>query len=80
MAVAASAAEEVDAMPKELFRQEVQRLLEQGAQIVEVLESRQYERMHLPGAINIPLWDIEEEAPRQLRRDEPIVVYCNDFA
>ncbi|HLG73532.1 MAG TPA: rhodanese-like domain-containing protein [Chloroflexota bacterium] len=67
-------------MPKELFRQDVLRLIEAGAQIVEVLEPKQYRQLHLPGAVNIPLWEIEERAPAELHSDRPVVVYCNDFA
>jgi rhodanese-related sulfurtransferase len=42
-------------MPTAIFRDEVGRLLEEGAQLVEVLPSKEYEEEHLPGAINIPL-------------------------
>ncbi len=45
-------------MPKEIDRNEVQRLVaERNAQLVEVLPRPEYEQEHLPGAINIPLKD-----------------------
>ena len=60
-------------------RVEVQRLLEKGAQVVEVLEHGQYEKAHLPGAINIPAWELtRKRADECLDRDRPIVVYCFD--
>jgi hypothetical protein len=33
----------------------LRRLLDQGAQLVEVLPAQEYTEIHLPGAVNIPL-------------------------
>lgn len=44
------------------------------------LGSDEYEREHLPGAINLPLRKIETEARRQLDPTRPVVVYCWDSA
>lgn len=33
----------------------LRRLLDAGAQLVEVLPGEEYAQMHLPGAVNIPL-------------------------
>lgn len=60
-------------------RQLVQRLLEDGAQVVEVLAPSAYRQAHLPGAVNLPLWKMTPEALRQLDRERPVIVYCNDF-
>ena len=46
-------------MPKEIDRDEVQRLLAEGAQLVEVLPREEFEEEHLPGAINMPLRRLE---------------------
>ena len=67
-------------MPEQIDREGVRRLMEQGAQIVEVLPAREYEEDHLPGAINLPIRRIETEASRVLDPDRPIVVYCDDSA
>ena len=68
-------------MPKEVHhRHEIQALMDRGAQLVEVLGSDEYEREHLPGAINLPLRKIETEARRQLDPTQPVVVYCWDSA
>jgi len=66
-------------MPRIINREEVQRLLQQGAQLVEVLPVAEYEDEHIPGAINIPLKALDREtAAELLRRDRPVIVYCFD--
>jgi len=67
-------------MPKNVARAEVQRLVEGGAQLVEVLPREEFEEEHLPGAISLPLRRIEGEARNILDPDRPVVVYCFDFA
>ena len=42
-------------MPTSIGRDEVQRLIGEGAHLVEVLPPTEYEEMHLPVAMNIPL-------------------------
>lgn len=44
--------------------------------LVDVLSEDHFAEGHLPGAINIPLDTIAEEATEQLDRDQEIVVYC----
>lgn len=51
-------------MARVIDREQVRRLMEQGAQIVDVLPAREYGEDHLPGAINLPLRRIEDEASR----------------
>jgi rhodanese-related sulfurtransferase len=59
-------------------RQEVERLLRDGAQVVEVLQRSEYDERHLPGAVSIPLWELAERAPKELDPSRPVVVYCYD--
>jgi rhodanese-related sulfurtransferase len=67
-------------MPTEIDRTEVRRLLaDEDAQLVEVLPAREYGEEHIAGAVNIPLKELDERAPRELDRDRPVVVYCNDY-
>ena len=66
-------------MPTAIDRDEVQRLLEGGAQLVEVLPEDEYADEHLPGAINIPLKTIDRETTRRLDRDRPVIAYCYDY-
>jgi rhodanese-related sulfurtransferase len=67
-------------MPKGIDRNEVQRLVaEKNAQLVEVLPRPEYEQEHLPGAINIPLKELNRETAMQLDRSRPVIVYCHDY-
>ncbi len=50
-------------------------LIEDGAQVVDVLPEGEYTAQHIPGAINIPLKRLDVEATAVLRRDKPVVVY-----
>jgi phage shock protein E len=65
-------------MPRSIDREEVRRLVAQGAKLVEVLPAEEYRELHLPGAISIPLRRIDLEAPQRLERTRPVVVYCWD--
>jgi rhodanese-related sulfurtransferase len=58
---------------------EVKQLLDQGAQLVDVLGEDEFEHDHLPGAINIPLKQLDATTAARLDRDRPVLVYCNDF-
>jgi rhodanese-related sulfurtransferase len=66
-------------MPVPVDRDEVRRLVGEGAQLVEVLPRPEYEEEHLPGAINLPLKELNRETARQLDRGRPVIVYCNDY-
>ncbi len=67
-------------MPTAIDRDEVQRLLaEEDARLVEVLPRENFEAEHISVAINIPLKEIDERALRELVRDRPVIVYCNDY-
>lgn len=50
-------------------------LIEQGAQVVDVLPDAEYEAQHIPGAISIPLRRLDAGTALVLRRDKPVVVY-----
>jgi phage shock protein E len=65
-------------MPTEIHRDDVRRLVADGAQLVEVLPAQEYEAEHLPGAINIPLKQLDRQTTAQLQRDQPLIVYCYD--
>ena len=67
-------------MPTQIDREGVRRLLDAGAQLVEVLPSSEYAEDHLPGAVNIPLREIDRRADAELDRRRPIIVYCWDGA
>jgi rhodanese-related sulfurtransferase len=65
-------------MFESVSREEVRRLIDGGAQVLEVLETRQYRLAHLPGAVSIPAWQLNRERAGELDRNRPVVVYCFD--
>jgi rhodanese-related sulfurtransferase len=65
-------------MPTTVDRKQVQKLLEAGVQLIEVLPAKAYEAEHLPGARNIPLTRLDEQALQGLQRERPVIVYCHD--
>jgi rhodanese-related sulfurtransferase len=65
---------------REIDRDGLRRLMEQGAQLVDVLPPREYGEDHLPAAINLPLRKIEAEAGQVLDPSRPVIVYCWDTA
>ncbi len=68
-------------MPRQIFAvAELKALLEHGAQLVDVMPADEYAQDHLPGAINIPLRQLNAETAARLDKDRPVVLYCNDFA
>jgi len=64
-------------MPTEIGRDEVRQLTGQGAQLVEVLPAEEYAWAHLPGAISLPLKELDERAG-ELDRSRPVITYCHD--
>ena len=65
-------------MPTEIDRTEVQRMLAEGAQLVDVLPSDEYAAEHLPGAVGIPLKTLDATTTAGLDRERPVIVYCWD--
>jgi rhodanese-related sulfurtransferase len=67
-------------MPTGIDRNEVQRLVvDAQAQLVEVLPAPEFEEEHLPGAISVPLKELNRETAKQLDHARPVIVYCNDY-
>jgi rhodanese-related sulfurtransferase len=67
-------------MPRSIDHEEVRRLVaHEGAQLVEVLPAQEFSEEHIAGAINIPLKEVDDRAPRELERKRPVIVYCNNY-
>ena len=66
-------------MPTRVELEELRRLIAEGAQLVEVLPRPEYAETHLPGAVNIPLKELDADTAAQLDRSRAIVVYCHDY-
>jgi rhodanese-related sulfurtransferase len=68
-------------MPTGIEREQMQRVVAEGAQLVEVLPKEEFDEQHLPGAIHIPLRSIDTDVVRaRLTLERPVVVYCWDSA
>lgn len=67
-------------MPTSIDRDDVARLVrDDRAQVVEVLPRREFEWAHLPGAVSVPLKELDARSVARLDRDRPVIVYCDDF-
>ena len=66
-------------MPTSIDCERVQRLIGEGAQLVEVLPRAEFEDEHLPGAISIPLKELDRENIHRLEPERPVIVYCYDY-
>jgi rhodanese-related sulfurtransferase len=56
----------------------VRAMLAERVQLVEVLPRHEYEEQHLPGAISIPLKELDADAVGHLEREKAVIVYCWD--
>lgn len=56
----------------------LRRMLAAGVQLVEVLPREEYDELHLPGAINLPLKQLDAESAKRIDPGRDIVVYCWD--
>jgi rhodanese-related sulfurtransferase len=65
-------------MPTDIDRNRVQSLVKDGAQLMEVLPQEEYQDWHLPGAINLPLKELDRQTTVWLQREQPVIVYCSD--
>jgi rhodanese-related sulfurtransferase len=65
-------------VPGRIDQAGLDRLIADGAQLVEALPEAEYEEGHLPGAISLPLKQLSAERAEILDRRRPVVVYCWD--
>jgi rhodanese-related sulfurtransferase len=67
-------------MSRTIDRTEVRRMVAQeSAQLVEVLPREDFESEHIPGAISLPLGELDRRSAERIDRQRPVIVYCNDF-
>lgn len=66
-------------MPTSIDLKRLQELQERGAQLVEVLPRAEYDQEHLPGAVNLPLKQLDATTAARLDKGRPVVVYCWDW-
>lgn len=63
-------------LPATLTHKEVQKLLDEGAQLVDVRSPREHRQHPCPGAVNIPLPTIQH-ALKQLDKTTTVLLYCS---
>lgn len=52
-------------------------LAAQGAVLIDVREPKRYAQRHLPGALNLPYYDLHADAGKYLKdKNVPLIVYC----
>jgi rhodanese-related sulfurtransferase len=60
---------------REVSREEAQKLIEEGAQLVDVRVDHEWETGHIAGAKHVPLAELAERTG-ELDPDRPVVLYC----
>ncbi len=60
---------------REVSREEAQRLVEEGAQLVDVRAEHEWEAGRIAGAVHLPLAELAERTG-ELDKDRPVVLYC----
>lgn len=68
-----------DEVTQRIERHEARNLMDQGAQVDDVLPWSEYEHEHLTGAVNLPLRQLDARAGKMLDRSYPVIVYGRDY-
>jgi rhodanese-related sulfurtransferase len=66
-------------MPTPIDRHEVQRMVADGAQLVDVRLGEDYEAEHVRGAVSLPVKTLDRKSAAQLDRGRPVITYCWDY-
>lgn len=64
-----------DEAGKEVSREQAQKLIEEGAQLLDVRVEHEWEVGRIPGATHLPLAELAERAG-EIDKDRPVVLYC----
>lgn len=60
---------------REVSRDEAQKLIDEGAQLVDVRVEHEWEVGHIAGATHLPLDELAERAG-EIDKERPVVLYC----
>jgi rhodanese-related sulfurtransferase len=61
--------------PREVSREEAQKLIEEGAQLVDVRADHEWEMGRIEGATHLPLAELGERVG-EIDKERPVVLYC----
>ena len=65
-------------MAEKIDREDVQRMVKDGAHLVDTLPEEEYAEEHIAGAINLPLRKLDRAMAARLAKDRAVIVYCFD--
>jgi rhodanese-related sulfurtransferase len=68
-------ADEAQESTREVSHDEAKRLIDDGAQLVDVRAEHEWEAGRIGGAVHLPLAELSDRTG-ELDRDRPVVVYC----
>lgn len=68
-------AEEQGNEPREVSREEARKLIDEGAQLIDVRADHEWEAGRIAGAEHVPLPELPQRI-NELDKDQPVVVYC----
>ncbi len=60
---------------REISREEARKLVDEGAQLVDVRADHEWEAGRIPGAKHVPLAEMNERTG-EIAQDRPVVLYC----
>jgi rhodanese-related sulfurtransferase len=61
--------------PKEVSREEARKLVDEGAQLIDVRADHEWEAGRIAGARHLPLPELPQRTG-EIEKDRPVVVYC----
>jgi rhodanese-related sulfurtransferase len=61
--------------PREVSREKARKMLDEGAQLVDVRADHEWEAGHIGGAKHVPLPELPQRTG-EIDKDRPVVVYC----
>jgi rhodanese-related sulfurtransferase len=73
---------EVDRFPQPVELEEVRRLIDEGATVVDARARELYREGHLPSALSLPLGEADplpESFREAVSADSPVVLYCSGY-
>jgi len=68
-------AEEQGSEAREVSREQARKLVEEGAQLVDVRTDHEWDAGHIAGAKHVPLPELPQRTA-ELDKEQPVVVYC----
>jgi rhodanese-related sulfurtransferase len=64
-----------EAGEREVSRDEARRLIDEGAQVIDVRADHEWEAGRIAGATHVPLAELSERAG-EIDRERPVILYC----